>query len=112
VNSEKIEALPLEGEPISQWLAEQQVGLVVNTTPLGTGALAGESAWPKGVRLPGMAFVYDLVYNPPETALMQAARMAGLGCANGMGMLVEQARLAFTLWTGRVVERTVMEAAI
>ena len=80
--------------------------------PLGMGRQAGESPLPQGVRLPGMAFVYDLVYNPPETALLHAARHAGLGCANGLGMLVEQARLAFKLWTGCEVEREVMNRAV
>jgi shikimate dehydrogenase len=75
------------------------------------GGWAGELPWPEGVRLPGKAFVYDLVYNPPETALMRSAKHAGLRCANGLGMLVEQARLSFRLWTGCEVEREAMEAA-
>ena len=110
--SPDVEALELNSEAISRLVAERRIGLVVNATPLGMGALAAESPWPAGVPLPGMAFVYDLVYNPPETALMSAAREAGLACANGLGMLIEQARLAFQLWTGCEVEREVMEQAV
>jgi shikimate dehydrogenase len=110
--SERVEVLRWNAAAMRQIVEEQRVELLVNTTPLGMGHQAGESAWPQGVRLPGMAFVYDLVYNPPETALLQAARQAGLGCANGLGMLVEQARLAFKLWTGREVAREVMEKAV
>jgi shikimate dehydrogenase len=108
----RLSVLKLEGEVISQMLMERRIGLVVNATPLGMGGRAGESPWPEGVPLPDMAFVYDLVYNPPETALMQAAKEAGLRCTNGLGMLVEQARLAFTLWTGCEVEREAMERAV
>ena len=42
--------------------------------------------------VPGARRSSDLVYNPAETSLVQAARHAGLGRANGLGMLVEQAR--------------------
>ena len=108
----RLSVLKLDGEVISQMLAEQRIGLVVNATPLGMGGRAGESPWPEGVPLPDMAFVYDLVYNPPETALMRAAKEAGLRCANGLGMLVEQAWLAFRIWTGLEVEREAMERGI
>jgi len=107
-----VEALELNSEVISRLVAERRLDLVVNATPLGMGAWAGESPWPAGVPLPGMAFVYDLVYNPPETALMRLASEAGLACANGLGMLIDQARLAFKLWTGCEVEREVMERAV
>ncbi len=107
-----VEALELNSEVISRLVAERRLDLVVNATPLGMGASAGESPWPAGVPLPGMAFVYDLVYNPPETALMRLACEAGLACANGLGMLIDQARLAFKLWTGCEVEREVMERAV
>jgi shikimate dehydrogenase len=106
------EALELSGEAMAALAADRRLDLVVNTTPLGMGALVAESPWPQGVPLPGMAFVYDLVYNPPETALLRAARDAGLKCANGLGMLIEQARLAFKLWTGCEVRREVMEQAM
>ena len=35
-----------------------------------------------------------------ETPLLAAARARGVPCANGLGMLVHQAALAFELWTG------------
>jgi len=45
--------------------------------------------------------VVDLVYVPEETALLRAARAAGLRTVGGLGMLVHQAALAFETWTGR-----------
>lgn len=51
-------------------------------------------------RLPDHATVFDLVYVPPETPLLRAARGRGLRAANGGEMLVQQAAIAFERWTG------------
>jgi shikimate dehydrogenase len=46
------------------------------------------------------ATVFDLVYVPPETPLLRAARERGLRAANGSEMLIQQAAIAFERWTG------------
>lgn len=46
------------------------------------------------------ATVFDLVYVPPETPLLAAARARGLRAANGSEMLIAQAAIAFERWTG------------
>ncbi|HFC09280.1 MAG TPA: shikimate dehydrogenase [Chloroflexi bacterium] len=74
--------------------------LIVNATPLGMAPRAETSPWPSAAAFPPQARVYDLVYNPAETRLLQQARAAGLAAANGWGMLVAQAALAFRRWTG------------
>ena len=84
------------------------VALVVNATPLGMSPDMDSSPWPEKLPLPPAAAVYDLVYNPTETRLMCAAREAGLPTANGMGMLVEQAALAFECWTGLSPSRNML----
>ena len=43
--------------------------------------------------------VYDLVYNPPMTALLQTAKEKGARVANGLGMLYYQGVLAFQHWS-------------
>jgi shikimate dehydrogenase len=50
--------------------------------------------------LPASATVFDLVYVPPETPLLRAARARGLRAANGSEMLIQQAAFAFERWTG------------
>jgi shikimate dehydrogenase len=50
--------------------------------------------------LPDRATVFDLVYVPPETPLLAAARARGLRAANGSEMLIQQAAIAFERWTG------------
>lgn len=74
--------------------------LLVNTTPLGMTPAIETSPWPEGVSLPAGVAVYDLVYNPRQTRLVREARAAGLPALTGLGMLIEQAALAFEIWTG------------
>ena len=44
--------------------------------------------------------VYDIVYTPPVTPLMQAAAERGCHILGGIGMLVHQGAIAFEKWTG------------
>lgn len=44
--------------------------------------------------------VYDVIYNPPETALLKAAQAKGAKISNGLGMLYYQGILAFKHWAG------------
>ncbi|HSF80213.1 MAG TPA: shikimate dehydrogenase [Anaerolineales bacterium] len=103
-----IHHLTFEALPVLFAAIAPVIELLVNTTPLGMTPDLMASPWPKKLDLPGSAFVYDLVYNPPETALFKAAHAAGLVAANGLGMLVEQAALSFECWTGRSASRAVM----
>ena len=56
-------------------------------------------------------FVLDTVYHPAETPLLVAARARGAAAANGLGLLVHQAALAFELWTGESAPLSVMRGA-
>ena len=88
------------------------ISLVVNTTPVGMSPEISASPWPAELAFPQVAVVYDLVYNPAETALVRAARAAGLQAYTGLGMLVEQAALAFERWTGQIAPREMMRLAV
>jgi shikimate dehydrogenase len=110
---EQAQAIVAEfGLQAAQSLDSQTTGfdLLVNTTPLGMSPNIETCAWDWG--FPPRAFVYDLVYNPPETLLMKRARAAGLQASNGLGMLIEQAALAFELWTGHKADRTAMKMGL
>jgi shikimate dehydrogenase len=73
-------------------------GLVVNTTSLG---MKGEGIIPLDMtKLPVTALVTDIVYVPLETPFLNAARLAGLRTADGLGMLLHQARPGFEKWFG------------
>jgi len=77
-----------------------KVQLIVNTTPVGMFPHTDQSPLPEHVSLSKHTMIYDLVYNPRETKLVRDARAQGLAATTGLGMLVEQAALAFELWTG------------
>lgn len=92
--SAKLVAAGLDGWPD----ASRDAGLVVNATSAG---MAGNAALDFSLEgLPKMAAIYDLVYNPRETALVKRARARGLRAANGLGMLMQQAVPAFAVWYG------------
>ena len=102
-----IHVLPLQADALTG-----DYDLVVNTTPLGMFPDVTSNPWPAELPLPGGAGVYDLVYNPSETTLVRQARRAGLCAANGLGMLVEQAAVAFATWTGQDTPLSAMWAAV
>ena len=84
--------------------------LLVNATPAGMQGHPDELPVPEKA-LARAAFVYDLVYNPPETSLLRAARRAGARAASGLDMLLHQAAKAYELWLGREPPFKAMEAA-
>jgi shikimate dehydrogenase len=86
--------------------------LIVNTTPVGMHPHENASPWPKNIPFPENAIIYDLVYNPRETLLVKQARSAGLPAFTGIGMLIEQAALAFERWTGLEAPRKTMRQAV
>jgi shikimate dehydrogenase len=56
--------------------------------------------------LAGIGAVYDMIYNPPATKLVQQARALGLPTSNGIGMLVHQGAMALEIWTGLPAVKT------
>lgn len=58
------------------------------------------------------AAVVDLVYQPPRTAVLRAAERAGLHTIEGGGMLLHQAALAWTRWTGKQAPLAAMRKAL
>lgn len=98
-------------ERLAEALAETDV--LINTTPAGMGE-SDAAALPLDLlaRLPADAIVFDLVYAPPETALVRAAHARGLRASGGLPMLLYQGAEAFTLWTGRPAPIEAMRAAL
>jgi len=88
------------------------IQLIVNATPVGMFPETDFSPWPSRLPYPDGAVVYDLVYNPRLTRLVQDARASGLRATTGLGMLVEQAALSFACWTGREVPLEVLYGAV
>jgi shikimate dehydrogenase len=106
-------SVALEDAAIAKALVGRDpVGLIVNCTSMGMLHGPAEGATPIGAELiPPSAFVYDLVYNPPVTPLMELAQGVGVRTLNGLPMLVYQGARGFHLWTGLDAPVDVMMAA-
>jgi shikimate 5-dehydrogenase len=104
----------LTGAQVVEWPPDPASwDLLVNATPVGTSPQAGRSPLPDDYQFPGGGLVYDLVYNPPQTRLLQDADRAGCRTIGGLDMLVAQAQAQFEWWTGgRPADRVMREAAI
>jgi shikimate 5-dehydrogenase len=61
--------------------------------------------------LPAPRAVYDMIYNPAETALLAAARDRGIPRANGLSMLVHQGARALEIWSDQTVPVDAMRRA-
>jgi len=80
------------------------VAMLANATSLGS---AGKPPLDISLeRLPKRAIVGDLIYVPPETPFLAAARARGNVTVNGLGLLLNQARPAFNAWFGVMPEIT------
>lgn len=86
--------------------------LLVNATPLG---MAGSPAFARLDFLQAMpphAVVYDLVYHPRRTALLEAAARQGLRTVGGIDLLIRQAVRAFTFFTGETPDTAALYAVL
>ncbi len=84
--------------------------LVVNCTSIG---LDGAGAVPVAYGLtPDGCLFYDLVYGKQPTPFVRDARRHRRPAADGRSMLLEQAGLAFSLWTGRSPDLARMARAL
>ncbi len=81
---------------------------LVHCTPMGMFPHASECFFRD--RIPA-ELVFDMVYNPRETELIQRARAAGKTVVPGLEMFLEQASRQFELWTGDSAPRAAMERA-
>lgn len=92
--------------------AEMPVDLIVNCTPVGMWPNTHASPWVEGVPFPQGVTVYDMIYRPAQTQLMQLAEANGGRSIGGLGMLVRQGAHAFKKWTGVDPPIDVMFAAV
>lgn len=74
--------------------------IIVNATPVGMYPKNGESLIDLS-QFPHCEAVFDLIYNPAKTQLLLQAQRRGLIWANGLGMLVAQAKVASERFQGK-----------
>jgi len=90
----------VEVVPIEQLARRGPWDLLVNATPVGAEGFSDGVPVPESV-LAKAGFVYDLVYNPPNTRLVAAAKRLGKPATSGLEMLLHQAAKSFELWTAQ-----------
>lgn len=102
------ELVPLAPDQVTTAAWGKKIGcdLVVQTTPITDDTL------PEAYRsFPSGRAAIELRYGPPESAFLAAARAAGAPAYDGLGMLLQQAALAFRIWTGQEAPLAVMRDA-
>lgn len=92
----------------------EDIDILINTTTVGLGAHSNRTLVTAEQMHSDLA-VFDIVYNPLMTKLLQEAEAAGARPITGIMMLVYQGAEAFRIWTGReppieIMKKTVMEA--
>ncbi len=107
--SNKLSIRAWEKETVKSTLATPH--LVINCTSMGMKGDTEALSPLDGVEIPRETVVYDLVYNPPETALLRQAADAGARAIPGLPMLLYQGAAAFELWTGQKAPVDVMMVA-
>lgn len=103
---------PLGRETLDRHLPEADV--VIHCTPVGMHPREGESLAKREDLRPGQV-VFDVVYTPLRTRLLEEALAAGCRVVPGVEMFIHQAVFQFELWTGRrapvqIMRRVVLEA--
>ena len=77
--------------------------ILINATPVGMYPKTGVSPVDLDV-FTALEGVFDVVYNPAKTQLLLEAEKRGIPCANGLGMLVAQAKAACERFTGQPID--------
>ena len=77
--------------------------LIINATSVGMFPDSDDVITKLGDSFVKDQLVFDLVYNPPETRLLQLAASKGAIVLDGLKMLVHQAAKSFELWTGEKI---------
>jgi shikimate dehydrogenase len=88
------------------------VDLVLNATSLGLKPSDSSPCDELEFPLKRAGYVYDMIYRPAQTLLLQSAKAAGCRTANGIGMLLYQGAKALEIWTGQPAPIDVMRKAL
>lgn len=85
--------------------------IIINATTLGSTNSLDEMPWPQNICFSPHQIIYDLIYEPSITKLITKAKKDGAKALNGLGMLVQQGALSFTIWTRKEAPIKVMQQA-
>lgn len=122
-NAEKIKELINSNYPelkincaaLSDIINLADASFVVNATPVGMeGKFRGISPLSEKTldTLPSDTFIYDIIYKPQKTKLLELSEKRGFKTLSGLDMLILQGARGFSLWTDRAAPVEVMKNAL
>ena len=88
--------------------------IVVNATPIGMRGFMADQMPLERIDLDKLnpsTIIYDIVYNPVKTVLIQEAQKRGLQIIGGLDMLIYQAERAIQIWTEKKPDVKLMKIA-
>jgi 3-dehydroquinate dehydratase / shikimate dehydrogenase len=110
-NPDRVRALAkaCDAEPLSREQSETRMfDVLIHATPLGMAGRAEQCFFDGPIPA---KLVFDMVYNPLETALIARAKEQCAEVICGLEMFLEQAARQFEIWTGENAPRAVMQRA-
>jgi 3-dehydroquinate dehydratase/shikimate dehydrogenase len=93
-----------------QRLRREFFDAIINATPVGMYPVAGRS--PVEARELNCRLVFDTIYRPRVTKLMQLAARRGIETVSGVEMFVAQGAAQWEIWTGERAPEAVMRRAV
>ena len=91
----------------------KRVDVIINATPIGMRGAGNENQLPLPVEAMHKGqIIVDLIYHPLQTEFLKNASRIGARTMNGIGMLIHQAALQYTLWTNKEAPLDVMQDAV
>ncbi|MBN1352683.1 shikimate dehydrogenase [candidate division KSB1 bacterium] len=93
---------PMKKDQLSAVMAD--AFLMINTTSVGMHPNVTASPLDPAIEIPASIGVYDLIYNPMKTQLLQRAQAYGAWTLNGLDMLIFQGIAALEIWLNRSID--------
>ena len=102
--------LQAEAHPLTHF-PDLPCDILINTTSVGMHPETDAMPIPAEA-LHGRMTVMDIIYNPLQTRLLQAAQAAGAQTIDGVSMFVYQGAMQFELWTGKTAPVDLMKTTV
>ena len=103
-----VTVIPLEASALREQLT--RTDLVINATSLGM-KRTDPRLIPAAILTPDL-MVYDMIYRPSLTRLLEDAKSTGARTANGLSLLLHQGALSLEIWLNRPAPLEVMRRAL